>query len=66
MRKQTHASAIEIAEMVAELKHLMRNDDDPPTFTMPSMLKEVPSFSSTDSVPLGEMIGRAELGRRSR
>lgn len=53
----------ELAKMVDQMRHLLgpdaRNDD----FVMPSLLKEVPSFTSTESVPRQEVTTRAELGR---
>jgi len=55
----------ELAKMVDQMKHLLgpdtRNDD----FVMPSLLKEVRSFTSTESVPRQEVVSRAELGRSS-
>lgn len=55
----------QIAEMVDKLRHLLGNRDEERNFVAPSLLKEVPSITSSDSVPPWEAKGRAELGRRS-
>lgn len=65
MAKSKGPSETDIMEMVAELKHLMSNEERPQDFSLPSMLKEVPSFTSTDSVPLEEVPFRAQLGGSS-
>lgn len=55
----------ELARMVDQMKHLLGPDHREDDFVMPSLLKEVPSFTSTESVPRQEVITRAELGRSS-
>ena len=50
------------ADMVEALRHLMGSDDYGADFKMPSLLREVPSYSTTDSDPRRAIIGYGELG----
>jgi hypothetical protein len=55
----------EMAEMVVKLKQLMTSANNDSDFVQPSLLKEVPSFTSSDSVPMTRGNERAQLGRRA-
>lgn len=56
---------VHTAEMIDRLKHLMRSDGDDSNFTMPSMLKDVPSFTSSQTGPHRGARDIGELGRRT-
>lgn len=53
-------------DMVGALRHLMAPEETRVDFTMPSLLKDVPSFTSTDSGPRGAVTEYAELGGGAR
>lgn len=55
-----------LAEMMAELKEVLGDDGNVRDFEPPSLLREVPSFTSTDSWPLGDAQNDAELGGRAK
>ena len=55
----------QIADMVVKLRHLMGNSENQQDFVQPSLLKEVPSFTSSGTAPFNLERQRAELGRRS-
>ena len=50
-------------EVVAALRHLMAPHDSNVDFTMPSLLRDVPSFNSSDSTGLRAVLENAQLGR---
>lgn len=60
-----HEHNMNTAEMIDRLRHLLHADGNESNFHMPSMLKDVPSFTSSETTPIrGEhLIG--ELGRRT-
>lgn len=55
----------QIADMVVKLRHLMVGNENNQDFVQPSLLKEVPSFTSSGTAPMNLERNRAELGRRT-
>jgi hypothetical protein len=57
----------DLATMAKSLRHLMSSNESEPNFVSPTLLREVPSFTSPDTVYRREDVEYAELeGRTSR
>lgn len=59
------ADSLDMTKKVQELQHLMGDQDLDFRFTSPSFLREVPSFTSTESVPLKGETDSAKLWGRT-
>lgn len=56
--------SVTTAAMIEYMRHLMPHDTAESDFAMPSLLKDVPSYTSTSTAPLRGERGIGELGRR--
>lgn len=65
-REQAMNKNDDIADIMGRMKDLIGKDDgNTADFVAPSLLREVPSFTSSDSVTPAEVKKRAELGGRT-
>ena len=63
--RQAMSVARDTETMITTLRHLMAPEGTMHDFTMPSLLRDVPSFTSADSANPREVILNAEFWSRS-